>query len=897
MTRFQADTDPCAEPIGRQSEVNVILARVRQAGLGRPGVLMLSGNAGVGKSALLRLVAVALGDDVTVLATTGREGDQDFAVARRLFGAAADDVLDAEPDLHRRRRLLCDLATAMTADRPLVMVVDDAQWCDTATARSLGFLARHAGSMPIYVVLAFAGVRRAAVEARFAELTSALDTTTLELGPVGEAEVAELVARGFGVLPHHDFVRACLEVSGGVPAATLRMLDRFRAGGGRPDVQGAAQLRAGTAGEPVEHWISWLGEQSETVRRYTAAVAVVGCATPTATGALFELSAGTAQAARQALRSTGVLDEDDRFRSEALRDRVLDNLGHDERCRLRARAARLLSDEGRPHRECADLLMTLPALTDPWMFCALREAARDHATENDLAIGYLRRVLDAVPGHVETRLELANVLSESDPKAALRVLAGVLDDVTDPATRAPAAVRYGNAALWCARAREAFPVLVSALRALPATADPEWRAQIEHVLLAVGYHDRATVGQALIHARDIAVPKATSTASRRLLQQLARHEMLIGGSVDRALDLTRLAMSAPGGGHDWWDLFAAMTLHMCGEHADAVAVADRVLDSTADRDDQVHRALVLAVRSALSLSVGDLTGAETDATAAFAIIPAGIWVRTVLASVLVRRGEYGRFDELLARPGEVRDPVEHGWAMVATAHRLWHSQHREAAVDVLLRCGSELDAAGVRNPVVVTWWVDAVAWLVELGRLGEARELAERGAEGARRWDTAASRGCARLAEGLITRCPHTLAKAVAELDAANHWLSQVQALTALGCALLDNGNEKAARKSLRDAVDLAVRCGDIVAADTARATLLNAGGRMSELCGSPLAALTGGEHRVALLAARGCTNREIAGTLFITVRTVESHLSNAYRKLGVRTRAELAARLESVAL
>jgi DNA-binding CsgD family transcriptional regulator len=244
----------------------------------------------------------------------------------------------------------------------------------------------------------------------------------------------------------------------------------------------------------------------------------------------------------------------------------------------------------------------------------------------------------------------------------------------------------------------------------------------------------------------------------------------------------------------------------------------------------------------------------------------------------------------------VRDPVEYAWARVAEAHRLWHAQEREKALDVLLRCGRELDAMGVRNPVLVTWWTDAVAWLAELGRTGDARELAGQMAEAARRWGTAAARGCALLAEGLVTRDPATLERAASELDTAERRLIQVQALTAWGRALLAGGDDKAARKALRDAVALAMRCGDVVAAGAARTALRNAGGRMSESSGSSLGTLTGGEHRVALMAAQGHTNREIAAALFVTVRTVESHLSNVYRKLGIRTRAELAVRVESVA-
>ena len=153
-------------------------------------------------------------------------------------------------------------------------------------------------------------------------------------------------------------------------------------------------------------------------------------------------------------------------------------------------------------------------------------------------------------------------------------------------------------------------------------------------------------------------------------------------------------------------------------------------------------------------------------------------------------------------------------------------------------------------------------------------------------------RGSALLAEGMATGKTETLEHAVSELAAAGVRLLECEALTAFGLALLNAGHEKAARKHLRAAVDLAVRCGDVLAGNAARDALVKAGGRMGVLSASPLEALTGGERRVVELAAERLTNREIADTLFVAVRTVESHLSNAYRKLGVQTRTELAARL-----
>jgi DNA-binding CsgD family transcriptional regulator len=110
----------------------------------------------------------------------------------------------------------------------------------------------------------------------------------------------------------------------------------------------------------------------------------------------------------------------------------------------------------------------------------------------------------------------------------------------------------------------------------------------------------------------------------------------------------------------------------------------------------------------------------------------------------------------------------------------------------------------------------------------------------------------------------------------------------ALGSALRRGGQPKDARAPLREALDLALRCGAPQLAGRAREELVAAGARPRRARLTGVESLTGSELRVARMAADGLTNREIAQALFVTVRTVEGHLTHAYGKLGIRTRAEL---------
>jgi len=627
-------------------------------------------------------------------------------------------------------------------------------------------------------------------------------------------------------------------------------------------------------------------------------VAILGRGDTGAASALFELSWAAAETARTTLMLAGVLTPQGALHSEQLRADLLAALDQHELAALRARAARLLGDEGRPCQEIAEQIVALPVITEPWMVSVLRKAAGDCADRPDVAARYLRRALQVVPEDVDTRLELAKQLAHIDPDAACAMYAGVLGDVADSEVRASIAARYGMVALRTEHSREAFDVLVGAWRGLPADADPGLRAMIETTVLVVGQGDLATVAPALAHAREISPPTVLRTRlARRLVQQIARSELLIGESVGRTRALTRSALTPLAVPHDLWDLTAAASLHFCGCPAEAAAVVDQVQACTEATGDEPSRILALGVRAWLLLERGDLMRARSVAEQALSLSAEELshdlqWPRLALASVCARTGENERAARLLAGLRPAREPIEHGLVSTAKALVLRNRGDLPAALDLLLGCGEEFEARGVRNPVLVPWWVDAVSLLVELGRTTEAGEVAERGAEAAGRWDTPAGRGYALLAAGMVNGQVEMAQDAALLLEAAGCGLYETQALTVLGSVLLRHGDDKAARKHLRAAADLAVRCGDVHAASRARSLLVAAGGRMGEVSAGTRDALTDTERQVAELAAAGLTNRQIADARFVTVATVESHLSNAYRKLGVRTRAGLAARL-----
>ena len=139
------------------------------------------------------------------------------------------------------------------------------------------------------------------------------------------------------------------------------------------------------------------------------------------------------------------------------------------------------------------------------------------------------------------------------------------------------------------------------------------------------------------------------------------------------------------------------------------------------------------------------------------------------------------------------------------------------------------------------------------------------------------------------------LAEAVRVLETTPAKLEHARALADLGAALRRDGHASAARDPLREAIDLADRCGAAPIVAYAQDELAATGARRtSRRHLSGVESLTPSEQRIAGMAAEGLSNGDIARALFLTRKTIEMHLGNAYKKLGIRSRAELPTALRS---
>ncbi|HET7380784.1 MAG TPA: helix-turn-helix transcriptional regulator, partial [Gaiellales bacterium] len=217
--------------------------------------------------------------------------------------------------------------------------------------------------------------------------------------------------------------------------------------------------------------------------------------------------------------------------------------------------------------------------------------------------------------------------------------------------------------------------------------------------------------------------------------------------------------------------------------------------------------------------------------------------------------------------------------------------NHEGAVEELR--GSALDevAFGAENPAMLPWRSAAALSLSKLGRHDEARALAADELRRAQSFGAARAIGIALRAQALVgppADRSDALAAALAVLAPSPARLEHARVLLDLGATLRAAGQRSAAREPLLEALALAARCGAKALERQSRVELAAIGvrPRTTERAGED--SLTPSERRVVEIAATGSTNREIAQTLFVTEKTVETHLGRAFRKLDVSSRRQL---------
>jgi DNA-binding CsgD family transcriptional regulator len=345
--------------------------------------------------------------------------------------------------------------------------------------------------------------------------------------------------------------------------------------------------------------------------------------------------------------------------------------------------------------------------------------------------------------------------------------------------------------------------------------------------------------------------------------------------------------------------FAAIALWFEDDVERARPRLEERLRRAVEIEDPVLQAETSASLSELERRAGNLGAALRYAEQGLAIAQAELYVRAPLAyAVSMAKALVGDVDGALeaarrcaawAHVGPVYAPLQADWCSGSLA--LVRGDLPSAAA--AMRGLPELEhAVGLENPTAVQYHADAVEALVGIGAVSEASaiadDLARRGQEQGLAWATAAaarSRGLIAGGAGDLDAGSRSFDLAIAWYEEANRPVDLARTLLARGRTERRSKRRAAARETLARALELFDAVGAALWAEQAANELGRVSGRAPT--GS---ALTATERRVADLVCQGLSNKEVAGALFVTVRTVEAHLTKIYSKLGVRSRTELAA-------
>jgi DNA-binding CsgD family transcriptional regulator/tetratricopeptide (TPR) repeat protein len=921
------------------------LATVEDLVGARGRLLAIEGPPGIGKSALIaEAKARAQAAGAEVLSARGSELERSFSygVVRQLFelfvvslpaaeraavldgpAALAEPLFDpaqfdADPAADASLATLHGLywlAANAAARSPLLLALDDLHWCDLPSLRWLAYLLPRVEELELSLVVGLRPAEPGLDPALVSRIVSDPLATVIRPAPLSTEAATRLLRETLSPAAEDAFCAACREETGGNPLLLRELVHAIAAEELAPTEENVPRLheieaRAGSRAVALR--LSGLQPEA---RALAHAVAILGDdADPRQAGLLAGLDEQAVSAAAAALARVDVLRAETPFEfvHPLIRTAVYEELTVPERENGHARAAWLLAKAGaEPERIAAHLLRSPPA-ADPQAVVTLRDAARRAGSRgaSESAVAYLRRALQEPPRDTERAdvlLELGSAESRVSGEPAVEHLREAHALSEGRVRRAEAALLLGQQ-LFVLGGEEADRVFRQALDEL-AGADPELErlltaGLVTNGLLAPELHADAAERLDRVRGR----LDGESVGEKVLLSLLAYHDARAGRPAAEVVPLARRALAGgkvlrgeaigPGLVPTTTVLAMADLDEVFTVYEDALAEAHKHGSTLAFGAVKVFRAGALRWRGDL----GEVEAETREALAAGEVWSASArfaWHGTAfLADSLMEQGRLDEAAAVLADAGSDEVPPGNTRLLFLgdSARRLRLLRGDLAGgLEEMLEAGRRFEAVGSRNPAFIAWRSPAALALLQLGRRGEAGPLAEEEVELARTWGAPRALGAALRVAGLVEggeRGLELLEEAVDVLSGSPARLEHAKARTELGAALRRANRRTEAREHLRQGLELATICGAGELAARAESELLASGARPRRIALSGVASLTPSERRVAELAAAGPTNREIAQELFVTQRTVEVHLTSIYRKLGIKSRSQLAAAL-----
>ncbi len=922
----------------RAREVETLDSLIDAAVDGDGRIALIEGQAGIGKSRLLaEMRERAQSAGMCVLMAKGSELEREFpfGVVRQLFepslidpetraswlagsAAAAGSVFegfempeDAPRDasyaaLHGLYWLVVNAA----AEKPVLLALDDLHWVDRPSLRFVAYLARRLEGAQVLVGTTLRSAEPGTDPALLGEIINDAATVAVRPGALTAGGVCQLVRERLAEEADDEFCDACHVTTGGNPLLLRQLLSSLESEGVQPEARNAAVVRdigPRAVSRTVLLRLARLPAGAAAVAR---AVAVLGeNADVPAAAALADIDEREAADATAALARAEILRPDPplAFVHPLVRDAIYHDLPPGERELQHARAARMLSDSGASPEQIAAHLLTVPRRGAAWVSQQLVEAAHAALAKGapESAVSYFTRAL-AEPPPEEQRAGLLFELGMAEistfgPDAVthLRAAHEQLDDVV---ARGLAAYALARTLLFTGAPAEGTALAQRTARELPDRFLDLKQSLESLVYYGINFGGLSQEGLASYDQYREGAPGDNYGA--RMLEAVAAYDWAVsGGHVD---ETSALALRALGDGvlvredNGLSNIPPICTL--------ALADRDEVLDHLDQAGADAHRrGALFAVLGAAAWRAfalwrrGELIDGEAEARTGWEAMQ--LWGEmtgqvlayntSVLGAIQVERGDLEAARETLDRSGDLA-PHAHStflWAGARSELLLAEGKPDE----VIPLCDTAASNAGrIVNPAWIPWRSLKARALDRLGRSDEALELALEELPFSQAWGAPSTVARTLREIGTIEREAgiERLREAVSVVEGSPAKLEHAKCLFALGSAVRRSRKPTDAREPLRRALELAFVCGAAGLAEEIRTELHATGVRPRTEALSGPAALTAKERKVAALAAEGQTNRDIAQSLYVTPKTVEVHLTNAYRKLGIRSRRELAGAL-----
>lgn len=921
--------------VGRSAEVGTLRALAEEAAGGSGAVAVIEGDPGIGKTTVLDALAEEcdrLGMRVLRGAAEELERQVPFAAIDAclgLRGAAPDSDAAAVAAALRGQQApgrataaasrevaiteeILDLVERWSTDRPLALLLDDAQWADPASLLVLHRLSQGIETQPILLVIA---ARPAVAEEPITGLLRALDARgarMIRLGPLDEA-AATMVEHLLGATAGSGLLKL-VAGAGGNPLYISELVGTlFREGvvtlsDGVADVSDAV-IESGPGWMPrslVEAVVKQLDFLPPNAREALQIAAVLDQSIDVSLLAtVLDISVVQAWAIVHVAIRVGLVEdigEELLFRHNLIRRALAESLPMPVREAVQRRAAEALAESGAPPERVAEHLLASSGIDTAGVDWLLRSAEGLITRAPDLAVDLLRRALAAGVGDLDTvRFRLtqallwAGRLHEAE-QAAREALAGSRNRSREGALRwllAQTRFRQGRLSdvVSTAKLATASPRLTEAQKGR------------FHGLAAIclGFLRRFDEMEVEADKASLAGQRSDDPAAAGYGHYARASLLLARGRPAAALEELDLATARFG--QDAGPVYQADLEGLrgyCLIQLDRLAEADAALAAAVRRNlraggvypalDQAGRVLVRLLDGRWDDALAEIrTGLEMpDPLGGSATV-----LRAIEALILAHRGTFHEPADEVVLPG--LQPAGFLGFLAAWARATVDEIHGrvDAAVDELQRYRTEnrdVAPAALLGPI----YPDLARLAAATGRQALMQEIADVTSSLAAWEPTPSRRGAADLCRGLLDRDPDRLAAAAAAFREAQQPLFEGYAEENAAAVLAESRHTTEARRRLEAAIALYERLDAAWDVSRAEGRLRTAGVRRGvhgtrKRPRQGWESLTETETRVALLVAEGYSNPDIAAQLFISRRTVQTHVSNILAKLNLSSRVELA--------